>query len=96
MHISEKDLLQGEMTSKEVVNKLFDELDGELLDRNQQNIVLDFEKVIFISVYFLERLENLVHKAKELNVRVQINNIQPSVYKVFQVARVKNILEVCN
>ena len=95
MLISEKDLLQGDITLKEVINDIFNSLDSKLLDRNQKDIILDFEKINFISVYFLERLEIFIQKAKELDVRVQIKNVQPNVYKVFQVARVKNILEVC-
>ena len=62
----------------------------------QGEITLDFQRVTFISVYFLERLEKFVSRAKDLNVKVQIKNVQSNIYKVFQVAKVKDILNYCN
>lgn len=86
-------LLQGKIISKEIIDTIFNDLDKQLLARKETS--LDLGKVTFISVYFLERLEKLVSKAIELNVKVQIKNVQPSVYKVFQVSRIKEILEAC-
>ena len=87
------DLFKGEITSNEVIDNIFNSLENQLLDRKE--ISLGLGEVTFISVYFLERLEKVVTGAKELNVKIQITNVQPSVYKVFQVARVKSILEIC-
>lgn len=87
------DLLKGEITSKEAIDTIFNSLEKDLLDRNE--ISLDFKDVSFISVYFLERLEAFVNRAKDLSVKVQINTVQPSICKVFQVAKAKSILEVC-
>ena len=88
------ELLVGEITSNNITDDIFNKLENDLLDRKE--ITLDFSKVIFISVYFLERLENFVNRAKDLNVKIQILNTQPSIYKVFQVARSKTVLEVCS
>lgn len=89
----EEDLLQGEMTSNEVVNNIFNSLEKQLLDRSK--LAVDFKDVTFISVYFLERLEKLLNRARELNVKIKIINVQPSVYKVFQVGRSEDIIAIC-
>ena len=87
------DLLQGEMISKETTDIIFNDLENQLLDKGE--ITVDLKKIIFISVYFLERLERFVEKAKSLNVEVKIISVSPDVYKVFQVGRVKTVLSVC-
>ena len=87
-------LLKGEITSNEVIDSIFNALENELMDKKE--IMLEFKNVLFISTYFLERLGRLIQRAKDLNVKVQIANVQPAIYKVFQVARVKDILVVCS
>lgn len=87
------DMLRGEITSSETIDTLFNTLENDLLDRKE--IEINLKNVSFISVYFLERLEKLIQRGKDLNVKVQISNVQPTIYKVFQVARVKDILTVC-
>lgn len=88
------ELLQGEMISKEATDQIFNHFENQLLDREE--IVLDLERVNFISVYFLERLEKLIQRAKNLNIKVKITNVKPAIYKVFQVGRVKEVLELCS
>ena len=87
------DLLQGKMTSKEILDIIFDDLENQLLDKRE--VTVNLEKVTFISVYFLERLERFVEKAKKLSVEIKIVNVNPNVYKVFQVGRVKVVLNNC-
>lgn len=86
------EILIGEITSSEVVNKIFNSLESDLMDGKKVNI--DMSNVTFIGVSFLERLEKFVDKAKELNVEIKIKNVCPDIYKVFHVARDKNILSV--
>ena len=98
-----QDLLQEEITSNEAVDTIFNSLEKELLD--QSEITLNFQSVSFISVYFLERLEQFIQKSKIDNPakgearqgrhKLTITNVPPSIYKVFQVARSKTILEIC-
>ena len=82
-----------ETTSNETIDVIFNALENEILDRKE--LTLEFKNILFISTYFLERLEKLIQRAKDLNVKVQIVNVQPAIYKVFQIARVKDILAVC-
>ncbi len=86
------EILIGEIASNEVVDKIFNSLDNDLMDGKKLSI--DMSNVTFISVFFLERLEKFIQKAKELNVEVKMKNVYPSVYKVFHVARNKDILSV--
>src|SRR3989338_3568642 len=86
-------LLQGEMTSKKTIDVIFNDFENQLLDRRE--IIIDLKKIVFVSVYFLERLEKLVERAKNLNVEIKIINVSPDVYKVFQVGRLKTVLDVC-
>ncbi len=84
--------LKGELTSDEVVNDIFNTFESELMDG--KNLIIDLEKVTFINVRFLERLEMLTNKAKELNIKISIKNVLPSIYKVFHVARNRDILSL--
>lgn len=85
---------QDEMTSKDKIDFIFNSLNTKLLD--DKEITLDFSKITFISVYFLERLEQFVFRAQDLGVTLKIINVQPSIYKVFQIAKSKGILQTCN
>ena len=87
------DVLQGQIISKETIDLIFNDLENQLLDKVE--IMIDLKNVTFISTYFLERLEALIEKSIKLNVRVKIVNINSGTYKVFQVGRVKNILNSC-
>ena len=87
------ELLKDAITSSEIIDTIFNTLENDLLDRKE--IEINLKNVSFISVYFLERLEKLIQRAKDLNVTVQISNVQPTIYKVFQVARIKDVLAVC-
>ena len=89
-----KELFSGEMILNKEIDNAFDYLEKQALD--QTEIILDFNDLSFISVYFLESLESFIKKIKGLNLGIKIINMQPSIYKVFQVARIKNILEVCS
>ncbi len=86
-------LLQGEMTSKETINIIFNDLENQLMDKRE--ITVDMKKVTFISVCFLERLGKFVEKGKSLDVQIKITGVNPDIYKVFQVARVNAVLNVC-
>ena len=86
-------LLNGEINSNQIIDLIFDSLEELLLKR--EDVLLNFRNITFISVYFLERLEDFIERALDLSVKVNITNVQPSVYKVFQVARVESILGVC-
>ena len=87
------DLFQGEIISTETINTIFNSLNKQLLDRKE--ITLNFAKITFISVYFLERLEQFICRARDLSVKVSIVDVIPSVFKVFQIAKSKLILETC-
>jgi anti-anti-sigma regulatory factor len=87
------DLLQGEIKSDKQVKDILDILDKDILDKKEVSI--DFKNVRFISVYFLERFEQLINRAIDLGVDIRILNVQPNIYKVFQVARLKKILALC-
>ena len=86
-------LLDGEVKSKETIDIIFNDLENQLLDKRE--VAVDLKKVSFISVYFLERLEKFVDKANELSVKIEIKNVSPEIYKVFQVGRLKTVLSVC-
>ena len=87
------ELLCGEIKSKETIDVIFHDLENQILDKRE--VAVDLKKVTFISVYFLERLEKIIEKAKKLSVEIKIVNVNPNVYKVFQVGRVNTVLKVC-
>ena len=87
------DMLQGKIASKETIDVIFNDLENQLLDKRE--VAIDLQKVTFISVYFLEQLEDLIERSIKLDVKVEIVNVNSDIYKVFQVGRVKNILNAC-
>ena len=91
--VNVNELVKDQMTSVDLIGQLFSQFEKELI--NNKDICLDFKDVNFISVPFLERLEKLVLRAKDLDARIKIVNLTPSIYKVFQVAKVKDVLQVC-
>ena len=82
-----ENLLSGELISNKVIDVIFNSLEEDLLDKRE--LELDFKSVSFISVYFLERLENFVIRAKDLQVNIKLFNVSPGITKVFRVARIK-------
>ena len=86
-------ILQGAMTSKETIDAIFNDLENQLLDKRE--ITVDLKNVTFSSVYFLERLERFIEKGKGLSIEIKIINTSPEIYKVFQVARLHTVLNLC-
>ena len=84
-------LLEANLNSTEYVNQVFNFYEKELIDKKE--IVIDLSGINFVSVFFLRRLEEFTKRAKDLNAKVQITNATPTVYKVFHVAKSKDILE---
>ena len=71
-----------------------DEVD-RLLASGNIDLVLDFDVCTFISVEGLEWLEELLLRAGSLTSNVKMINVRPSIYKVFKVARVDQLLTAC-
>ncbi len=84
------DIFRGEMISKEIIDTIFNDLENQLLDMRE--VVVDMKNISFISVYFLERLEKFLDKAKELNIQIKIVSVIPEIYKVFQIRKNQEIL----
>lgn len=76
------------------LNKQLDEVDRTLA-AGQCDAVLDFADCRFISVDGLEWLEELLMRAESLQCEVFFKNVKPSIYKVFKVARIDNVLKSC-
>ena len=85
-----ENLLDGELKSKETIDLIFSRLEDQIFDRKK--IFINLSRVNFISAYFLEKLEKLFIRAKELEVEITLENMSPLVCKVFQVARCKKAL----
>lgn len=59
------------------------------------DITLDFFECPFITVEGLEWLEEVLLRAQSYNSDVHFINLEPSVYKVFKVARIDSLLKAC-
>jgi hypothetical protein len=60
------------------------------------DLILDFSECTFITVEGLEWLEELLLRATSLQSSVRMVKIKPTVYKVFKVAHIQNILKACD
>ena len=78
----------------EKLTRSLDEVDRTLASGNL-DLQLDFSACTFISVEGLEWLEELLLRAGSLSSQVTFVNASPSIYKVFKVARIDNILKAC-
>jgi anti-anti-sigma regulatory factor len=73
---------------------MIDDVD-RLLASGNTDMVLDFAVCDFISVEGLEWLEELMLRAASQSASVRFVNINPSVYKVFKIARIDPVLKAC-
>lgn len=78
----------------EKLNRSIDEVD-RMLAAGNLDLVLDFSGCKFITVDGLEWLEELLLRASSLSAEVRLDNVLPSLYKVFKVARIDNVLKAC-
>lgn len=65
------------------------------LSAGNKNLVLDFSGCNFISVEGLEWLEEFLLRAQSSAADIKLENVIPSIYKVFKVARIDNVLRAC-
>ena len=77
------------------LTRAIDDVDRMLASGNL-DLVLDFTGCTFITVEGLEWLEELLLRAGSLTSNVKIVNVQPSIYKVFKVARIDQVLKACS
>jgi len=67
----------------------------KLIASGKQDLVIDFSECVFISVPGLEWLTDMLSKAGAAGIKVNYVAIPPTLYKVFKVARISNILDAC-
>jgi hypothetical protein len=78
----------------QTLSRAIDEVDRMLATGNL-DLVLDFGACDFITVDGLEWLEELLLRAGSLSSKVELNQVPPSIYKVFKVARIDQVLKAC-
>ncbi len=67
----------------------------KFLDESKEIIVVNFADCLFITVDGLEWLEKFVTTAEDKNRSCRFENLKPSIYKVFKVARIDCLLRSC-
>ncbi len=75
----------------EQLTRSIDEVDHSLASGN--DLILDFTNCTFITVEGLEWLEELLLHAASSSSKVNLTNVTPTVYKVFKIARIDNVLK---
>jgi anti-anti-sigma regulatory factor len=76
------------------LNRAIDEVD-RLLAAGGAPLVIDFSHCTFVSVEGLEWLEEMLMRASSHSDQVRFINLPPTIYKVFKVAHIDNILAAC-
>jgi hypothetical protein len=76
------------------LSRAIDEVDRMLATGNL-DLVLDFSGCDFITVEGLEWLEELLLRADSLSSKVELDHVPPTIYKVFKVARIDQVLKAC-
>ena len=82
-----KELLKGSFEKKEMVDQLFSRLQSKMFKDSE--IILDLEEGVLVSAYFLNKLENLIIRSKELETKVSLTNISPQISKCLHVLNCK-------
>jgi len=74
------------------------ELEAALLSAVQKNedrkLVLNFEHVQFMSSAFLGLLVKVHKRVIEAGGRLQILNLDPKIYKIFEITRLTNVFDI--
>jgi len=66
-----------------------------LIASGKTDLTIDLSACTFISVEGLEWLEEMLMRANSHQAKVKFVNIPTTIYKVFKVAHIDNILEAC-
>ena len=76
------------------LERALDEVD-RLLAPGNVDLKLNFAECAFITVEGLEWLEEMLLRAQSLKAEVSFVNVVPTVYKVFKVAHIDDIMQAC-
>ncbi|MCP4259657.1 MAG: STAS domain-containing protein [Planctomycetes bacterium] len=83
-----------EILSEQYVKELEKELMSVVLRARRENMVLDFCNVKFMTSAFLGLLVKMRNLISERGGNLKLQNIDPSIYKVFEITKLTKIFDI--
>lgn len=77
------------------VQQLGEELDGLINDHGFTKIVLNFNKIHYMSSAVMGKLVGLQKKVQSHNGELRLCNISPSIYEIFEIMRFNELFDIC-
>ena len=78
-----RELLKENFETKETIDELFSKIYSKMFKGVE--ITLDLEGLAIVSAYFLDRLENLMIRAKELETKILLVKIPSHISKAIHI-----------
>ncbi|MCA9258386.1 MAG: STAS domain-containing protein [Planctomycetales bacterium] len=75
------------------IKRLSDDLQGLLGKAEQTQVVLDFERVQFMSSAMLGKLVQFHKKCKEFKVNLKLSGVSSEIYEVFKITRLHKLFD---
>ncbi len=76
------------------ITKVAEEVMDLINKTNEENIVLDFQRVEFMSSSMLGRLVQIHKKCKEFKTNLRLSSIQSEIQKVFKITKLDKLFDI--
>ena len=78
----------------EQISKLKESLEPVIEKNENKKLLLNFSNVSFMTSAFLGLLVRIHKKVRELNGRLQLSNLDPDLYKIFEITQLTKIFDI--
>jgi anti-sigma B factor antagonist len=87
-------LLVPRLLEQGQIDQLAKDVTAELEKTTEENVILDFQKVQFMSSAMLGRLVSIHKKCQEFKVKLKLSSINPEIQKVFKITKLDKLFDI--
>ncbi len=87
-------LLDERLMDESQLKRIYTDMMALLDKSTEQQVVLDFSKVQFMSSAMLGKLVQIHKKCKEYKVKLKLCGISPEIYEVFKITRLHKLFDI--
>lgn len=87
-------LLVPRLLEESMLAQLAKDVIAELEKTTEERVILDFQKVKFMSSSMLGKLVSIHAKCKEFKVKLKLCSIDPEIRKVFKITKLDKVFDI--
>jgi anti-anti-sigma factor len=87
-------LTDVKILNEAIIQRIYKEVVAVLEKTEQENVLIDFQCVQFMSSAAIGMLVRINKKCKEFNVRLKLCRISAEIRKVFEITRLDKVLDI--